>query len=37
MTYPDTDQDGALELIEYLLSENARSVMGLGAWTPSGE
>jgi tungstate transport system substrate-binding protein len=34
LTYPDTDLDGALEFIDYLLSEDARRFFNLGAWGP---
>jgi len=36
LTYPDTNLEGALEFIDYLLSDNARRFFSLGAWeTPA--
>ncbi|MBN2026909.1 MAG: substrate-binding domain-containing protein [Actinobacteria bacterium] len=32
LTYPDTNLAGALEFIDYLLSEDARRFFGLGVW-----
>lgn len=37
LTYPDSDLAGALEFIEYLLSDDARSFLSLGTWVPPGE
>jgi tungstate transport system substrate-binding protein len=38
LAYPDTDTEGGLRFIEYLLSEGARSFFDLGAWeAPSGQ
>ncbi len=34
LTYPDTDLEGALELVDYLASEDARAFLDLGAWSP---
>jgi tungstate transport system substrate-binding protein len=37
LVYPDTDIAGARELIDYLLSEDARRFFDLGAWVPPEE
>ncbi|MEW6555037.1 MAG: substrate-binding domain-containing protein [Actinomycetota bacterium] len=37
VTYPDADQEGALEFIDYLLSEDGRSFLDMGAWVPPEE
>jgi tungstate transport system substrate-binding protein len=37
LTYPDADQEGALEFIDYLLSEDGQSFLGMGAWVPLQE
>jgi len=34
LPYPDTNLEGAQEFIAYLLSDDARSALGLGAWQP---
>jgi tungstate transport system substrate-binding protein len=36
-TYPDTNLEGALEFIDYMLSEDARALLDPGAWSPAGE
>jgi tungstate transport system substrate-binding protein len=37
ITYPDAEQEGALQFIDYLLSEDGRSFLGMGAWVPPQE
>jgi len=37
MTYPDANQEGAQEFLTFLLSEDARRAMELGAWEPPPE
>ena len=37
LTYPDADQKGALEFIDYLLSEDGQSFLSMGAWVPLEE
>ncbi|MDY6795710.1 MAG: hypothetical protein SWK76_10605 [Actinomycetota bacterium] len=34
LAYPDTDLEGAQDLIEYLMSDAAREFFSLGAWEP---
>jgi tungstate transport system substrate-binding protein len=37
LTYPDADQEGALKFIDYLLSQDGQSFLGMGAWVSPEE
>ncbi len=37
LVYPDTNLDGAQELLAYLLSEDARAFLEMGSWEPPAE